>query len=162
MKKLLLFALPALLLAFTLPSCQKKDYVIQSVQVDSGAWVRTYDAAGNQLPFNHRLADTSYTVAPSFAEKVHMARQRGDLLWFFLGIGMLIAGIVYFIKRTAGGDDKVVYVIMLGILILGCGGLIGGSVDWVHTREETIKKPVYDSLIKADGDLRGFWKTVQP
>lgn len=151
MKKLL----PLLLILAV--SCSTNDSAIQATTVQwTGAWV--LDSAGNQ---NVQVMDTLYTVQPSGVEKVHMTRKRGDLWVFGIGLVVLISVIVWYIITTSRGNDKPAFVAVLTAAIMGCGAMIGGSVDWVHTLQETIPKHQYDSLINKDGNLHSFWNTIK-
>lgn len=138
-------------------SCSTNDSKIQATTIQwTGAWA--LDSSGTK---NVQVMDTLYTVQPSGVEKVQMTRKRGDLWAFGGGVVVLIATIIWFIVTTSKGNDKPSFVIVLCLAILGCGTVIGSSVDWVHTLQETIPKHQYDSLINKDGNLHAFWGTVK-
>lgn len=136
-------------------ACSTNDSKIQATTIQpSGSWILSAD-----LTHNIQVMDTLYTVQPSGVEKVQMAKRRGDIWIFYLGIAFLLAVITWFIIVTSRGDTKIAYIVILCASIAVGGGMIGGSVDWVHTLQETIPKHQYDSLINKDGNLHAFWST---
>lgn len=145
------------LLALLVVSCSTYDHQIIGTVVTQTGWVYNADS-GKNVP----KLDTAYTVEPSVAKKHEMERKRGDLWGAYAGAVLLVLAFGAYIWRTSIGDDKVVYAVVIGLVILGCAGLIGGSTNWVKANmAQSVSKPVYDSLMKTDGNLHAFWDKVR-
>lgn len=145
------------LLAFLVFACTTNDYKIQATDITpSGGWV--LDSSGTK---NIEVMDTVYTVQPSGVEKVAMVKHDGTVWLFGLGLLIFAAVLAWFIAVTIKGTapESAVVVLIIG-MVIGLG-IAYGSVDWVHTLQEPIPKPLYDSLMQKDGNLHAFWNNVK-
>lgn len=153
MKSLLLIAASCLLFV----ACSTNDHDVEGIDVVQSGWQLAPDSLRNIPAY-----DTAYMVEPSGVEKWHYAADRGDLWVCVAGIIVLAIVILWYIFRNNSGDDKPGYIIPVVIAIMACGAIIGGSVDWERSNMgRDIPKPVYDSLMRANGDLHAYWDTVR-
>lgn len=148
-----------------LASCSNENK-ITFTQIDSTHTkidVPAYDSAGGRLPYNTAEKDTIYTVEPSGSLKSGYAWRRGDIQ---IAVGALLIwlALFYFFWYKPGnkGDDKPSGAAALCASILALALIVGGTTDWVRCNTaQTIKKPLYDSLINThalDTYLRGRLK----
>lgn len=156
MKKILLFVLPVLLLT----SCAQYDNGIHGTIVTPGGWQVATDGIGAKSTF--QVQDTTYTVSPTWHQAWEWSGQRNDRVWFWVGLGILIAAFAVFIKLSNSGGAKGGAVIGLCIAILIGGSLIGGSLEWEKwNMDQSISKYLYDALMKNPGNLGPFWDTIR-
>lgn len=121
-----------------------------------------YDTAhltnGNPTP----VYDSLYTITPTWSQAFHWAKQRNNLLWFWVGILIMVVCIGIGIKKFNSGADAVSNLSWFAIAIIIGGPITGGSVDWERwNMDQTITKSQYEQLMQKDGDLHEFWDNVR-
>lgn len=151
MKKFL-YLIPIILL---LASCQKYgDKITQRYISQQGHWEPVTDSAG-KITGTIEVFDSLYKTVPSKVQKYALAKKNGRLvvcyIFLVLAIALFIGGIIY----LSGGGKP----IGLGAFVAGiiCLWISASSIDWAVSKEAEIPKVTYDSLQKADGNLKAFW-----
>lgn len=154
-----IYAVVCCLLVF-LASCQQYDNSIHGTTVTPGSFVPTYDSTGKAID-THQVQDTTYLLNPTWSQAWTWAGVRGDRWLLWLGIGILVVGIMVFIYFNNKGSAGPGSVIPLAIAIVVAGGLIGGSLEWEKSgMQQEIQKTQYDSLMQNPGNLGPFWDTI--
>jgi len=152
MKKLL-FLIPILLL---LASCQKYgDKITQRYISQQGHWELVGDSS-DKIIRRVLVFDSLYKVVPSKVQKYALAKSNGQLVVCYVFLGLSIALIVFGIIYLSGAGKSYIGIgaFILAILLLP---VAASSIDWAVTKEAEIPKATYDSLMKADGNLKVFW-----
>jgi hypothetical protein len=151
MKKLL-FLIPVLLL---LASCQKYgDKITQRYTAQQGHWEPVTDSAG-RFTSTVEVFDSVYKVVPSKVQKYALAKKNGRLAVCYIFLGLSIALILFGIIFLSGGGKPIGLAAFPAAII--CLWIAASSIDWAVTKEAEIPKVTYDSLMKADGNLKVFW-----
>lgn len=146
------------LIALAIPSCTTNDSKIMATDINpSGQWAPDPTDSTKDV----QVMDTTYTVQPSGVEKVAMAKANGTAVWFVVGCIFALSAIIAFAIVTSKGNGSPAYVLAMIILVAIGLSVAYGSVDHIHELQETISKPLYDSLIQKDGNLHAFWGTVK-
>jgi hypothetical protein len=152
MKKLL-FLIPVLLL---LASCQRYgDKITQHITSNQGHFHPVTDSAG-KITGTVLVFDSLYVVQPSKVQRYALAKKNGQLTWCYIFLGLAIASGAFGIVYLSGGGKPAIGLSSFALAIfLLC--FAASSIDWAVTKEAEIPKVTYDSLMKADGNLKVFW-----
>ncbi|HEY4112177.1 hypothetical protein [Puia sp.] len=160
-KKVILLALPILLLA----SCRSNDSKILSTRYDSVGFHTVFDHTQigeilhpGDTVWAHNVAtvDTVYHVQANTAEQWHYAWAHGDVWWLVIGLFIIAAGLVWYIKKNNPGAKEWTVVVLIAAISVG-GGIIGTSLGWWDGYSSDIKKPVYDGYMSKDGNLNAYF-----
>lgn len=153
MKKLL-FLIPFLLL---LASCQKYgDKITQRFTAQQGHWEPVKDSTG-KIASNVMVFDSAYVIQPSKLQRYAIAKKNGTVIWLYIFGVLGLASLAYSYYTTTGmpkWKGTPVAFGLAGIIFLICAVAV---IDWAVTKEAEIPKVTYDSLMKADGNLKTFW-----
>lgn len=148
-------------LLFFLASCQQYDNSTHGTTITPGKFVPTYDSTGAIIG-THQSQDTSYLLDPTWRQAWTWAGERGNRWLFWLGIAILVVGVLLFIKFNNPGSAGPGSVIPLMIAIVVAGGIIGGSLEWEKTgMQQEIRSTQYDSLMHYPGNLGPFWDSIR-
>lgn len=153
MKKLFLFALPFLLL---FASCTSSDSAITSRYVSNqGRWIPVADSLGG-ISGTVEVFDSLYAVAPSTADKYQLAKANGNLFWcyFFVVLAVISLGLGIILTSKGGSGWIMVVAGTVAVIMCWCSA---GTINSAASKEAEIPKTTYDSLMKADGNLKVFW-----
>lgn len=148
----MLFVLPAIML---LTSCQHYgDKITQRYTAQQGHWEPVTDSSG-KITSNAEVFDSLYKVVPSKIQKYALAEKNGRLAVCYIFLGLAGALIAFGIAFLSGGGKPIVLATFPAAIICLC--IAAASIDWAVTKEAEIPKVTYDSLMKADGNLKVFW-----
>lgn len=153
MKKLF-FLIPFLLL---LASCREYgDKITQRMVSNQGHWVVTVDSSYKAIGTTE-VFDSAYVIQPSKIQRYAIAKKNGTAIWLYIFGVLGLASIAYSYYTTTiipKWKGTPIASGLLGIILLICAV---ASIDWAVSKEAEIPKITYDSLMKADGNLKAFW-----
>lgn len=153
MKKLF-FLIPFLLL---LASCQEYgDKITQRITSNQGNWVVTVDSSYRAIG-TVQVFDSAYIIQPSKLQRYAIAKKNGTVIWLYIFGVLGLASLAYSYYTTTSmpkWKGTPVAAGLAGIIFLVCAVAV---IDWAVTKEAEIPKVTYDSLMKADGNLKAFW-----
>lgn len=123
-----------------------------------GHWMPAKDSTG-KIVSNIEIFDSVYKTEPYFSQKVSIAKHDGTL-WIAIVFGALCLALLIFGFIQTTKPQKNDYILLLWpLLSIICGIIAVSSINWASTKEMAIPKITYDSVMKADGNLKKWLDT---